>query len=153
MFNCGSTVIDACKGKSIKSIDPGLQRMVGELVNSLTFLITIFAQVAAESMSLNMMKAVNALRCALLGFGENGWNFIAALWFLLKQFKKQAWLKKQIDKYYPYVCTCKKEADKIAKTMGATNLSTEVFNACSEAANDSSQEVTADDNAEDLADS
>ena len=108
----------------------------------MTFLLTIFAEVIAENMSLNMMKAVNALRCSLVGFGENGWNFIASLWFLLKHFKKQGWLKKQINKYFPYVCTCKLEADKIAKTMGASEKTAEVMTACSEKAQDPSSTST-----------
>ena len=81
-----------------------------------------------------MLKAKNAARCAVVSFGDNGWNLIAALYFAAKEFGQEAEIKKLADEYYPYVCTCKKEVDKFAKTIGATDKSAEVFAACSEKA-------------------
>ena len=124
-----------CKGKTIPMTDVGFQLFVGELVGAGTFLLTAMAQAGAETDSLNMLKAKNALRCALVSFGDNGWNMIAALYYAAKQFGQDAIIKEYLDEYYPYVCTCKTEVDKLAKTMGqSTSISNEVMSACSEKA-------------------
>ena len=88
-----------------------------------------------------MLKAKNAARCAVVSFGDNGWNLIAALYFAAKEFGQEAEIKKLADEYYPYVCTCKKEVDKFAKTIGATDKSAEVFAACSEKAQEEASKM------------
>ena len=81
-----------------------------------------------------MMKAMNALRCSTVSFGDSGWNLIAALYYLFKQFGGESIIKEQLDLAYPYVCTCKEESDKISKFFGGNQLSAEVMAACSEKA-------------------
>ena len=138
-MNCGSAISDKCKDVKIPMTEAGWIKMVGEAVGSITFLPTAAAQMGAESMSLNMMKAVNAGRCAIVNFGDNGWNVIACLWFLAKQFGQEGEIKTLLDEYYPYVCTCKEDADKIAKSFGGNTQSQDVFNSCSEKAQTESQ--------------
>ena len=134
-MSCGSGVIDVCKGKTVPMTEAGFQRFIGELVGAGTFLMTALAQAGAETDSLNMLKAKNALRCALVSFGDNGWNMIAALYFVARQFGQAKTIKGYLDEYYPYVCTCKVEVNKLAKTMGqSTTVSNEVMSACSEKA-------------------
>ena len=133
-MNCGSGIITECEKKTIPMTEAGFQKFVGEIVGAGTFLLTAAAQAGAETDSLNMMKAKNALRCALVSFGDNGWNMIAALYYAAKQFGQDATIKEYLDEYYPYVCTCKVEVDKLAKTFGATAQSKEVMSACSEKA-------------------
>ena len=133
-MNCGSGISDVCKNAKIPMTEAGFQKFVGELVGAATFILTAVAQAGAETDSLNMMKAKNALRCAIVSFGDNGWNMIAALYYLAKQFGQEGTIKEYLDEYYPYVCTCTKEVDKISKTFGANALSQEVNSSCSERA-------------------
>jgi len=43
-------------------------------------------------------------------------------------------IKKMIDEYYPYVCTCKVEADKFSALLGGNEETAAVMSACSEKA-------------------
>ena len=92
--------------------------MMGNAVGSLTFLMTAAAQMGAESASLNMMKALNAGRCAVVNLGDNFYNFVAMSYFLAKQFGEEEQFKKQTRIFARHVCTCKKETDKLAKKFG-----------------------------------
>ena len=133
-LNCGQSVSDACKSARIPMTEAGFQRFVGEIVGAMTFFLTAAAQAGAETDSLNMLKAKNAIRCAVVSFGDNGWNLIAAAYYAAKQFGYDAEIKKYLDEYYPYVCTCTTEVDKLAKTFGGTALSSTVYSSCSEKA-------------------
>ena len=83
-MNCGSSISDACKNYIVPKDEAGFREMMGHAIGSLTFLLTAAAQMGAESMSLNMMKAINALRCAVVNFGDNFYNIIACAWYLSK---------------------------------------------------------------------
>ena len=58
--------------------------MIDDLIFSATFFTTAIAQSSASTMTLNMMKVSNSLRCAMFSFGESGWYMLAALYYWAK---------------------------------------------------------------------
>jgi hypothetical protein len=44
----------------------------------------------------------------------------AALYFAARQFGQQVQLSDQVDEYYPYLCTCKKDVEDLQKLMAVS---------------------------------
>ena len=66
-MNCGSDIIhDSCKGAMITMDETGFKIMFGEIVSSATFLISLVLATGSADLSDNMIKALNALRCAFV---------------------------------------------------------------------------------------
>jgi len=63
----------------------------------------------ADEFSVPMLRAFNALRCAVSNFGENFWNLAATAWYLGLAWEVEEDLEKAVAEYYPYQCTCKQE--------------------------------------------
>ena len=80
-FKCGSEVIDQCVGVTVPYTDSGFQLFVGEAVSAATGLINIVFQFMSSSMTINMLKGMNAIRCAISSGGITFWYFIAAAWW------------------------------------------------------------------------
>ena len=92
-LDCGAGVMEECVYARIPMTPAGFQKAVGEIVGSATFILTAVAQAGAETDSINMLKAKNALRCAVVSFGDNGWNLIAALYYAAKEFGQEEIIK------------------------------------------------------------
>ena len=92
-FNCGSAISSLCEGKTVTMDEAGWQLFMGELVASMTFLTSAMAQGSSAGGSLNMIKAMKALRCATNSIGDSGWNLMAAIYFLFKQFGEEKLIK------------------------------------------------------------
>lgn len=85
-------------------------------------------------MSFNQVRALNAAKCAVNNFGENAWNFLASAWYVSKALKKSDQVKKQVNKWYPYVCTCNEDADKFSALLGGNQETAAIMAACDEKA-------------------
>ena len=137
-MKCGQGVSDTCSGKSVASstgfTNASFQVFVGGAVNVFTAGLNVFLSTSTQAFSINMIKGINALRCAVLSAGENAWNFIAAAWWAAHQFGQEKLVEQGLDTAWPYICTCNEDMDFVSQMMGATGQAVAVFSSCSEAA-------------------
>ena len=143
-MDCGSKIVDDCVGVTLLNsgqtwdnlndalIEQKFKRLAGEVVTVGQFLITTFLSASSSSMSINMVKGLNALRCAFSSGFINVWMLFGSLYFAARQFKQQAQLTDKLDEYYPYVCTCKKDVTSLQKLMAVSGQASEVFASCTE---------------------
>merc|ERR1719329_459971 len=98
-MNCGQTISDTCS-----TAEFWLDRTDdGTLCSSLaTFMITTSLTTMASSLSKNMVKGLNALRCAISAGGVNVYNLVAALYFAARQFGQEGELQTYLNEYWPY---------------------------------------------------
>lgn len=126
MSNCGTKIVDSCtdvtvmnsgntvttwEAASDKEIEMKFKRIASEVISVGQFLMTTTLAASSSSMSMNMVKGINALRCAFSSGFINVWMLGAALYFAARQFGQQVQLSDQVDEYYPYLCTCKKDVE------------------------------------------
>ena len=81
-FNCGSAISDSCKGTTW-TIDGGSYTyaqindswfdLVSEVISTLTSVQNILIVLMADSMTVNMKKGMNAIRCASISGLINIW--------------------------------------------------------------------------------
>jgi hypothetical protein len=143
-MDCGSKIVDDCVGVTLLNsgqtwdnlndalIEQKFKRLAGEIVTVGQFLITTFLSASSSSMSINMVKGLNALRCAFSSGFINVWMLFGSLYFAARQFKQQEQLTDKLDEYYPYVCTCKKDVTSLQKLMAVSGQASEVFASCTE---------------------
>lgn len=157
-MNCGSAISDTCASaifpldKELTSTDPltytacvdlysdvkwqnncvisRTQDLVAELIYVATFLITTSLTTAASSLSKNMVKGLNALRCAISSGGVNIYNLIAALYFAARQFKQEGEIQKYLNEYWPYACTCIEDVDQFSQFFGGNEDTANEFKTC-----------------------
>jgi hypothetical protein len=117
--NCGSVVIDSCKDLGIPwGEDWTFEMLLGDLVDAAQSLVKYGVQYASAELSDNLLKAVNALRCALTNLGTNAWNIIAAAYWLLVGVGQEKVVKEYLDIGYEYICTCQEDAKSIIESFG-----------------------------------
>ena len=137
-MKCGQSVTDSCVGKSVAGdkgfTDASFKKFVGGAVNVFTSGLNVFLSTSTQSFTINMIKGINALRCAVVNAADNAWNFIAAAWWAAYQFNQEALVEEGLDIAWPYICTCNKDMDFVSQMMGATGAGVAVFSSCSEAA-------------------
>ena len=133
-MNCGSAIADECVDTYVPYTDAGFQKFVGDAVSAATGAINIGLSMMANEMSENMIKGLNAGRCAIVSGGYSFWYFLASAWWALYAFEMQFYLEDLLDEYYPHVCTCKADVDAFAEMLGASEETTAQFGSCSEAA-------------------
>jgi hypothetical protein len=135
-INCFSENIEACKDLGIPwGEDWTFQMMLGDLVDSAQALVKYAVQYVGSDFSPNLLKAVNALRCALTNLGTNAWNLIAALYWALVGIGQEETAVKYLDMGYEYICTCQEDARNVIKALGGVSDNTnmdEVLGSCSE---------------------
>ena len=137
-MKCGSAISDTCKDKSVAAstgfTNASFQKFVGGAVNVFTSGLNVFLSTSTQSMTINMLKGINALRCAVVNAADNAWNFIAAAWWAAHQFSMENYVEDGLDIAWPYVCTCNEDMDFISQMMGASGEGVAIFSSCSEAA-------------------
>ena len=123
-MSCGQAVSSTCEGKSVAEstgfTNASFKKFVGGAVNVFTSGLNVFLSTSTQSMTLNMVKGINALRCAVVNAADNAWNFIAAAWWAAYQFDMQNLVEEGLDIAWPYICTCNEDMDFISQMMGAT---------------------------------
>ena len=133
-FNCGSTIIEDCEGVTVPYTDAGFQKFVGEAVSVATGAINIGLQMVAQDMSENMLRGLNAARCAIVSGGYSVWYFIASAWWVLSFVDQNVLLEDLLDEGYPHICTCLEDVQYFAEMLGGNEETGEAFSSCSEAA-------------------
>ena len=106
-MNCGSDIIhDSCKGAMITMDETGFKIMFGEIVSSATFLISLVLATGSADLSDNMIKALNALRCAFVAGYVNLWMLYGSFYYFLKFFWLEVIMVDLAKVLYPRICTC-----------------------------------------------
>ena len=72
----------------------------------LTSVQNIIIVTMSDSLTDNMKKGMNAIRCASISGLINVWTLLAAIYYVARQFGQEAEIQNLIDEYWPYVCTC-----------------------------------------------
>lgn len=93
-MDCGSKIMSECVGQTLMTgtthtwdnlsdslIEQKFKRLSGEIVTVGQFLITTIMSASSSSMSLNMVKGLNALRCAFSSGFINVWMLFGSLYF------------------------------------------------------------------------
>merc|ERR1719326_617371 len=151
MTDCGSKINDSCTTELIWTqynadnnssvtwanasdgqIYWAFKTMASEVVSIGTFLITTTLATSSSSMSMNMVKGLNALRCAFSSGFINVWMLMGALYFAARQFGQEAQMTDKIDEYYPYLCTCKDDVQTIQEALAVSGQQAKVFASCTE---------------------
>jgi hypothetical protein len=133
-IKCGSEIIDQCVGVTIPYTDAGFQLFVGEAISVFTGGLNIAFQMFSSSLSENMVKGLNAIRCAIVSGGNTVWYFIASAWWALYFVGQEALLEGLLDEGYPYICTCLNDVNNLAGYFGGNEETEAAFSFCSEAA-------------------
>ena len=133
-IKCGSEIITQCVGKTVPYTDAGFQLFVGEAVSVATGAINIAFQMLAGSLTINLIKGLNAARCAIVSGGYSIWYFIASAWWALAFVGQEALLEEGLDQAYPYICTCLEDVNNFAELLGGNDSTAAQFGNCSEAA-------------------
>lgn len=129
---CGSSVATDCEGVTIEMTEEGWQLATNQLTDAAAFLITATAQAMAADMTFTMKRALNSLKCAVTGFGNNFWQLLAAVYYAALQFGYERQIVKYVAEYYPYVCTCQKETEALSQLFGGDDSTASVMGGCSE---------------------
>ena len=106
------------------------QDLVAELIYVATFLITTSLTTAASSLSKNMVKGLNAMRCAISSGGVNIYNLIAAAYFAARQFGYEGEIQTYLNEYWPYACTCIEDVDQFGQFFGGNEDTANEFKTC-----------------------
>ena len=88
-LNCGSDITHAnCKGLILPMTEDGGKLFMGELVSYGTILYTIVLAAASAdpSFSIGMVKAINALRCAMVSGYYNVWMLLGVWYYVSRHF-------------------------------------------------------------------
>ena len=137
-MKCGQSVTDSCVGKSVAGdkgfTDASFKKFVGGAVNVFTSGLNVFLSTSTQSFTINMIKGINALRCAVVNAADNAWNFIAAAWWAAFQFNQEGLVEEGLDIAWPYICTCNEDANILATYLGGNEKTASIMSACSEAA-------------------
>jgi len=92
--------------------------LLGDLVDSAQALVKYAVQYVGSELSNNLLKAINALRCALTNLGTNAWNLIAALYWALVGIGQEEVVRQYLDLGYEYICTCQEDARNLISSLG-----------------------------------
>merc|ERR1712167_328243 len=127
---CMSSVRAECAGLTIPETADGLKDYVEEIVATGTFLLKMALVTSAQSMSKNMKRGMNALRCAFSSGFINVYLLVISGWYACAEFGCQADLIKMIQESVPYMCTCTRDAEYLNEQMGASVEDNKMFRTC-----------------------
>jgi hypothetical protein len=116
--NCGTVVIKECRDLGLPwGEEWAFQALLGELLDATSGLMNVGLSYAG-GLSENLMRAINALRCALVNVGDNAWNLVAAVYWTLVGVGQEATIKEYLDIGYEWICTCGKDAQTLIGALG-----------------------------------
>jgi len=134
-MQCFSQVNSSCAGLTVPESEAGWNAFVAEIVSTGLAAIKVGLGLMAGSLSANMVKALNALRCVLASGFINAWYLIASAYYAAKEFGMEQEIVTALNQAYPYVCSCTLEVDQYAGFFGSeAQTAAASFNTCSEAA-------------------
>jgi hypothetical protein len=139
--NCGTIVIADCKGLDIPwGEDWTFEMLVGDLVDAVGALLKYGLQYAGTALSENLVRALNALRCALTNLGTNAWNIVAAVYWTMVGVGEEATALEYLEIGYEHICTCQEDAMNLVRALGGGGEEDQegdgnkIWSACSESA-------------------
>jgi len=137
--NCGSLIIEDCRDMEIPwGADWTFEMLVGDLVDAAGALVKYGLQYAGDSLSENLVRALNALRCALSNLGTNAWNLVAATYWTMVGVGEGATAVEYLDIGYEYICTCQEDAMELVRALGGGEENQDggnkILSSCSESA-------------------
>ena len=133
--NCGQRVIKQCKGKKVKMNDAGWQALFGEISSDAQFMIKFVVMTMGSSLTNLQVMGINSLRCMFSNGFESAWYLLGAIYFAAKQFSLDDDIRRLVNEYYPYVCTCTNDVNNLSQMFGNTNADQQtILSYCSEAA-------------------
>jgi hypothetical protein len=104
--NCGTVVIRECKDLALPwGEEWAFQALLGELLDSAGGLLSLGVSYA-DSLGENVVRALNALRCAFTNIGDNAWNLVAAVYWTLVGVGQKETADEYLDIGYEWICTC-----------------------------------------------
>jgi hypothetical protein len=92
--------------------------LLGDLIETAGALIKFGINYIGSSLSQNLLRALNALRCAVTNLGTNSWNLIAAAYWTLVGVGQKDTAHEYLDLGYEHICTCQEDAIEIMKSFG-----------------------------------
>ena len=136
-LNCGSSIVDSCVGvtrtidssgsSSYDDINQVWFSMTSEIISALTGLQNMLIVIASDSLSDNMKKGMNAIRCASISGLINIWMLFASVYYVARQFGQEAEIQNLIDEGWPYVCTCQKDIISFQEYFGSSESNASFF--------------------------
>ena len=119
--NCGTVVIKECKGLDLRwGEEWAFQALLAEVLDATGGLMQVGLKYAG-SLSENLVRAINALRCALVNVGDNAWNLVAAVYWIMKGVGEEATAKEYLDQGYEWICTCGKDAQALVQALAGAD--------------------------------
>ena len=102
--------------------------MWGQVISSASFAyVGLFIAISEiYGLTVGQLQMLNNLRCISGGALEQGWNFVAAMYY----FGQEAWIQEN----YKYVCSCYEYQNSFFNDFGGTANAYGIFNSCNEAA-------------------
>lgn len=117
-INCGTSVIPECEDLNIPwGEDWTFEMLLGDLIDSAGALVKYGVSYIGDSLGENLLRAVNALRCALTNLGTNAWNVIAAGYWTLVGVGQESTAREYLDIGYQWICTCQEDAKTLIKAL------------------------------------
>jgi hypothetical protein len=77
-----------------------------------------FGMSYADGISANLTRALNALRCALVNVGDNAWNLIASLYWIMVGVGQKDVIEQYLNEGYKWICTCGKDVEGLLSLIG-----------------------------------
>jgi hypothetical protein len=115
--NCGTVVIRECRDLALPwGEEWAFQALLGELLDASGGLLNLGLKYAG-GLSENLVRAINALRCAFTNIGENAWNLVASVYWTLVGVGQGATVNEYLDIGYEWICTCGKDAQELVKML------------------------------------
>lgn len=108
------------------------QQVVEEVIYIGTFFITQAMIRLSNNLSQNKQKGLNALKCAFQSGFINVYFLIEAAYYAARQFGQDQMLVDLANEYYPMLCTCVEDVDKIGEFLGSDSSTQENFAKCGE---------------------
>merc|ERR1719230_721314 len=136
-MNCGSAISDTCNNVengtfamevSGTTVEYRAHTLVSQIISIATFLMTTALAQGTASFSENMIKGINALRCAFLNGAIQVYLLLAAVYYAARQFGQEAKIQEYINEAYPYICTCREDVQTFAELFGEADTSN--FESC-----------------------
>ena len=132
-FLCGTELLtDACQVIDLPMTEDGWKLFWGELSSTSTIMFTIALSVSTSDMPINMVKAMNCLRCAFVSGYFNIWLLMGASYYFARYWAFHDWLGSYFKSWYPYVCTCTKDIEFIQSSAGVPIDHQKIYQTCSE---------------------
>lgn len=97
-----------------------------------SFFIVIALAKLSGNFSDNMKKGMASLLCAFKSGFINFALLLDALYYTLRQFNFEHLLVDNINKYYPYLCTCQEDVAKLEQFFSIDEDTAKIFETCVE---------------------